>query len=593
MLLTAKNIAVEHSVKKVFEGVTLTVNAGDRIGIAGRNGEGKSTLLAVLAGLYAPDSGEVVYHQAPTVGLLQQSDHLDDNTTVARAVVGDTPEYVWASDRRAREIITVLLENIDWNAPVRQLSGGQRRRVDLAHLLISDSDILLLDEPTNHLDLPAISWLASHLKTRWPKGAGALLVVTHDRWFFDEVSTLTWEVHDKTVEVYEGGYSAFIQQRAERERRDQLAETRRQTILRKELAWLARGAKARTAKPKFRLDAAYALIADDPPLRNSIELKKMAMARLGKQVLELKGVSVAFDAKPVLSNLDWIIGPGERIGLVGENATGKTTLINVITGAVTPDSGEVRVGKTVQMALLSQQLDELVPFSDRRVIEVLEHYRKSVIIDGKSTSTISLLERLGFTSAMFQAPVGDLSGGQRRRLQLLLTLVDEPNFLILDEPGNDLDTDMLAAVEDLLDSWAGTLLLVSHDRYLMERVTDNQFALINGQIRHLPSGIDEFIELLDQSRAEAETSAKSRVEDPEASEQSTGARLYQQRKLLATTERKIDTLEKQKSKIKADLYSTDSSDYQVLLKLEEELQAVNRQLDALEETWVTLTELLE
>ncbi len=502
-LLGCEKVSVEFPTKTVFEGLSLGVDEGARIGIVGQNGDGKSTLLRVLSGDVEVDDGRVIRTRGVSVGVLGQSDDLRDADTVERAVVGDIPEYEWAGDPRVRAIIAGLLEDVDWNATVGTLSGGQRRRVDLARLLIGDWDVLMLDEPTNHLDVRAITWLAEHLKTRWRRGAGALLVVTHDRWFLDEVCEAMWEVHGRRVWPFEGGFSAYIMQRVERDRLEALAEQKRQNALRRELAWLSRGARARATKPKFHVAAAQALIADVPPLRNELELKRMAMARLGKQVVDLKGASLRFGDRVILDDVDWIIGPGDRYGIVGANGIGKTTLLRIIQGLQPLDSGRVKIGQTVRFAVLSQHLDELRKLGDDRVRQVISRYSRRTMLDGKEMTPGQLLERLGFTKDDQNEPVCDLSGGQKRRLALMLILLDEPNVLILDEPGNDLDTDMLAAVESLLDGWPGTLLLVTHDRYLMERVTDHQFALIDGKVRHLPGGVDEYLKLAEEADREA------------------------------------------------------------------------------------------
>ena len=397
-MLGCEKVRVDFPTKTVFESVSLGVDEGDRIGIVGRNGDGKSTLLSVMAGMLEPDEGRVLRNGAVRVGVLGQFDKLSDDDTVERAVVGDIPEYEWAGDARIRDIIAGLASDIPWDAKVGTLSGGQRRRVDLVRLLIGDWDILALDEPTNHLDVRAITWLANHLKNRWRAGQGALLVVTHDRWFLDEVCTRMWEVHDRVVEPFEGGFSAYILQRVERDRLAALAEEKRQNALRRELAWLARGPKARGTKPKFRVDAAHELIADVPPLRNELELKRMAMARLGKQVVELKNVTVRFDGKPapVLDGVDWIIGPGDRYGIVGANGVGKTTLLKVIQGVQAPTSGFVKIGKTVKFAVLSQHLDNLTRFGDDRVRQVISNYTRRMMLDGKEMTPAQLLEKLGF-----------------------------------------------------------------------------------------------------------------------------------------------------------------------------------------------------
>ena len=506
-LLGGEDLHIEFPTRTIFEGITVGLNEGDRIGIVGRNGDGKSTLLSLLGGRLTPDSGKVTVRSGTRIGFLDQADVLDDSLTVGQAIVGNTPEYEWASDSKIRDVISGLVSDLDWNASVSSLSGGQRRRVALAALLAGDWDVLMLDEPTNHLDVEAITWLANHLKTRWSKNAGGLLTVTHDRWFLDEICTDTWEVHDGIVEPFEGGYAAYILQRVERDRQAAATEAKRQNLMRKELAWLRRGAPARTSKPKFRIDAANALIADVPPVRNKVELSQMAVSRLGKDVVDIEDVDVSYPdtstpgaTKDVLKKVTWRIAPGERTGIMGVNGAGKSTLLGLVTGSVEPTRGRVKHGKTVKVATLTQQLDELREVENDRVSDVIGRKRTSYVAGGKEMTPGQLLERLGFTSAQLSTPVKDLSGGQKRRLQLLLILLDEPNVLILDEPSNDLDTDMLAAMEDLLDTWPGTLLVVSHDRYLMERVTDQQYALIDGTFRHLPGGVDEYLQLSRQPR---------------------------------------------------------------------------------------------
>ena len=606
-LLGCEKARVEFPTKTVFEDVSLGLDEGDRIGVVGKNGDGKSTLLSLLAGIIEPDEGRVIRTRGVRVGVLGQADVLSDDDTVEHAVVGDTPEYEWAGDARVRDIISGLAADIPWQGRVGDLSGGQRRRVDLARLLIGDWDVLMLDEPTNHLDMRAITWLAHHLKARWKHGTGALLVVTHDRWFLDEVCLSMWEVHDRTIDPFEGGFSAYIQQRVERDRQAQVAEQRRQNQLRRELAWLARGAQARSTKPKFRIDAARELIADVPPLRNTLELKRMAVARLGKQVVDLTDVSVRLGGKTVLDDVSWIIGPGDRFGIVGENGAGKTTLLRVIEGALAPSAGRVKIGKTVKFAVLSQHLDNLVKLGSDRVREVIGRYSRRVMLDGKEATPAQLLERLGFTRDDLNEPVCDLSGGQKRRLALMLILLDEPNVLILDEPGNDLDTDMLAQVEDLLDGWPGTLLLVTHDRYLMERVTDNQYALINGKIRHLPRGVDEYLELVGRTTDErggvvASASGKastSKQTSTSVDERATGAasklsggEIRAFRKSMASAERKMDTLRGKIDGIHQAMTEVDPSDYVKLGDMQKEIKEIEAQIEALEEEWMEAAEAL-
>ena len=617
-LLGCEKVSVEFPTKTVFEGLSLGVDEGARIGIVGQNGDGKSTLLRVLSGDVEVDDGRVIRTRGVSVGVLGQSDDLRDADTVERAVVGDIPEYEWAGDPRVRAIIAGLLEDVDWNATVGTLSGGQRRRVDLARLLIGDWDVLMLDEPTNHLDVRAITWLAEHLKTRWRRGAGALLVVTHDRWFLDEVCEAMWEVHGRRVWPFEGGFSAYIMQRVERDRLEALAEQKRQNALRRELAWLSRGARARATKPKFHVAAAQALIADVPPLRNELELKRMAMARLGKQVVDLNGASLRFGDRVILDDVDWIIGPGDRYGIVGANGIGKTTLLRIIQGLQPLDSGRVKIGQTVRFAVLSQHLDELRKLGDDRVRQVISRYSRRTMLDGKEMTPGQLLERLGFTKDDQNEPVCDLSGGQKRRLALMLILLDEPNVLILDEPGNDLDTDMLAAVESLLDGWPGTLLLVTHDRYLMERVTDHQFALIDGKVRHLPGGVDEYLKLAEEADREAAKSAgggrgndsgvgsvggdlgrpslatSSNPGNAAASSAPvlSGGEQRALRKLMTSNEKKIETLKGKIEKKQLEMAAADQSDYLVLTAMQEEIADFETQIEALELEWFEAAEKL-
>ena len=617
-LLGCEKVSVEFPTKTVFEGLSLGVDEGARIGIVGQNGDGKSTLLRVLSGDVEVDDGRVIRTRGVSVGVLGQSDDLRDADTVERAVVGDIPEYEWAGDPRVRAIIAGLLEDVDWNATVGTLSGGQRRRVDLARLLIGDWDVLMLDEPTNHLDVRAITWLAEHLKTRWRRGAGALLVVTHDRWFLDEVCEAMWEVHGRRVWLFEGGFSAYIMQRVERDRLEALAEQKRQNALRRELAWLSRGARARATKPKFHVAAAQALIADVPPLRNELELKRMAMARLGKQVVDLKGASLRFGDRVILDDVDWIIGPGDRYGIVGANGIGKTTLLRIIQGLQPLDSGRVKIGQTVRFAVLSQHLDELRKLGDDRVRQVISRYSRRTMLDGKEMTPGQLLERLGFTKDDQNEPVCDLSGGQKRRLALMLILLDEPNVLILDEPGNDLDTDMLAAVESLLDGWPGTLLLVTHDRYLMERVTDHQFALIDGKVRHLPGGVDEYLKLAEEADREAAKSAGggrgndsgvgsvggdlgrpslATSSNPGTAAAScapvlSGGEQRALRKLMTSNEKKIETLKGKIEKKQLEMAAADQSDYLVLTAMQEEIADFETQIEALELEWFEAAEKL-
>ncbi len=596
VLLTCKDLHLEYPAKTVLDGVTLGVNDGDRIGIVGRNGDGKSSLLRVLAGTADADSGQVIRNGSATIGLLAQSDGFADSDIVEDIISGGKPEYLWAAQRKTRTIVDVLLADVDRASSVGTLSGGQRRRVDLARLLIGDWDILMLDEPTNHLDLPTIWWLADHLKSRWQDNAGALLMVTHDRWFLDEVCGRMWEVHDGAVDPFEGGYSAYIMQRVERDRLAAMAEQKRQNEVRKELAWLSRGAQARRSKPRFHIEAAQALIADVPPVRNPLELKQMAMQRLGKQVVDLYDVCLDRGGKQVLRDITWMIGPGDRIGILGANGAGKSSLLDVIRGALKPTAGHVKIGKTVKFALLSQNLAELAPFETDVVRVLLSRYKTYYEIDGKKMSPTALLERLGFSRDQLSARVSDLSGGQRRRLQLLLILLDEPNVLILDEPGNDLDTDMLAVTEDLLDSWPGTLIVVSHDRYFTERVCDDLYALLDGDVQHMPGGVDQYLRTIQAPSASPNRAAAAAADAKPASRPRSGpsnAERHALKKRIASLDRKMDTQRSRVEELKAELLQADPTDFQALGDIQADIQTATDALDALETEWLDASEMLE
>ncbi|RJN32091.1 ABC-F family ATP-binding cassette domain-containing protein [Nesterenkonia natronophila] len=593
-LLGAEALHIEYPTHTVFDSITLGVNEGDRIGIVGSNGGGKSTLLGMLSGSVEPDSGRVTRRNGVRFGVLDQSDDLRPAETVGYSIVGDQADHEWASDAKIREVIAGLVADLPWDATVSSLSGGQRRRVALAKLLVGDWDLIALDEPTNHLDLEGIAWLAGHLKRRWPKTSGGLLVITHDRWFLDEVCTTTWEVHDGTVEPFDGGYAAYILQRVERDRQQAAVEAKRQNLMRKELAWLRRGAPARTSKPKFRIDAANQLISDVPPPRDSIELKKMATARLGKDVVDLLGVSVSYGEKPVLKDLTWRIGPGERTGILGPNGAGKSTLLGLIAGTVEPSAGHVKRGKTVEIGVLDQQFSQLAEIEGDRVREVLAREKTEVTVEGKDLTPAQLLERLGFSRAHLSSRVGDLSGGQRRRLQLLLVLLSEPNVMILDEPTNDVDLDMLAAIEDLLDSWPATLLVVSHDRYLLERVTDQQYALLDGTFRHVPGGVDEYLKLREQlnttgSSPQRAPAAGVSSQEEEASPIS-GAERRAAQKEASSIERKLDKLTEQVRTLDSRLAAHDQSDFEGLGEMTGQRQQIAAEVEELEERWLELTE---
>ena len=715
--LGLEHVSLAFATKTIFTDVTQGVFEGDRIGIVGKNGDGKSTLLHLFRGTQKPDSGRVTMRGGLTFGMLDQRDPLDDNATVREAALEGREDYEWAAETKSREIVEALLGGISLDAKIGSLSGGQRRRADLARLLLKDWDILALDEPTNHLDVVTIHWLAEHLKNRWSKGQGALLLVTHDRWFLDEVCESMWEVHDGEIEPFEGGYSAYMLQRVERDRQADVRETKRRNLARKELAWLSRGARARSTKQKFHVKAARELIADVPPMRNTLELKQMATSRLGKQVVDLIDVtqifehaqgeaeidpdvaqmedsasrvdvvpamyaephvhgsvevavddltdprlvdagvpqaqeaavqaaqveevaqesgSAADDAAPevtsaaqkitvtgrkILDDVTWLIGPGDRIGIVGANGAGKSTLLKILDGTITPTAGHVNIGKTVKFAVLSQRLDELEKLGKYKIKEVLSRYKPSYIVDGKETTPGQMMERLGFESAQLMTPIKDLSGGQKRRMQLLLILLDEPNVLIMDEPGNDLDTDMLAVMEDLLDTWPGTLIVVSHDRYLLERVTDQQFALIGGKVRHLPGGVQDYLDMTeaikngkdpfadekagktgrgrkngDAVSADSSTSTgdSGDVADSVATAPKlTGKAYHEASRRVSAIERKLAKLEEQKADLEQRMAAHDPSDYEGLNKLNEQLQAVTDESESLEMEWMELSEQLE
>jgi ATPase subunit of ABC transporter with duplicated ATPase domains len=577
----------------------LGLNDGDRIGVVGRNGDGKSTLIRALAGKTRPDSGEVIGQRGLRIGLLDQSDTIAENITVKQAVVGEGPEHEWASNSKVRDVIDGLLPDISWDALVGELSGGQRQRVSLAALLVGEWDVLFLDEPTNHLDVMGVSWLAEHVKSRWPANQGALVVVTHDRWFLDAATTETWEVHDGVVDSYEGGYAAYILQKVERERSAAVTEAKRQNLLKKELAWLRRGAPARTSKPKFRIDAANALISNVPEIRDPVSLAKLATTRLGKKVIELEDVSVSIDGYQVLKPLTWKLAPGERTGILGANGAGKSTLLGLLAGTQTPTSGRIARGSTVKLRVLDQRLASLDEVWNDRVSEVISRKKTTYKADGVEMTPGQLLERLGFSSAHLSARVHELSGGQRRRLQFLLELLDEPNVLLLDEPTNDLDTEMLRAMEDLLDTWPGTLIVVSHDRYLLERITDQQYAIVGGEFRHLPGGVEEYLRL-EEDVSNAATASASGPHDPTPAPATTAAGLRPGSKEHRDAEKEQARLDKRMAAISGeiaqldlDMASGDMSDHSTLIQLAEKRSNLAREMEQLETRWMELAELLE
>jgi ATPase subunit of ABC transporter with duplicated ATPase domains len=581
-LLGAERIRLSFATTDVFKDLTIGVQDGDRIGIVGKNGDGKSTLLRLFVKTQEPDSGQITKRSDVRIGMLDQFDDFLPDQTISQVVIGDLAEHEWAGNPKVRDIFSGLLADFDFDQKVSELSGGQRRRVALAALLADEWDILMLDEPTNHLDIEGVAWLAAHLKTRWGRASGGLLVVTHDRWFLDEVCNLTWEVHDGVIDVYDGGYAAYILERNERARSQAASESRRQNLLRKELAWLRRGAPARTTKPKFRIDAANELIANEPPPRDSVTLAKLATTRLGKDVLDIEHLDYSIEGKQLLSDVTLRLGPGDRIGLLGPNGAGKTTFLRLILGSLAPSSGRVKLGKTVVPAILSQEVRELDEFADQRIFELIAREKRTFVVDKKEVGISQLVEQLGFTSLQLQTPIADLSGGQRRRLQLLRLLFGEPNLLILDEPTNDLDTDMLAQVEDLLDSWPGTLIVVSHDRYLLERVTDTQYALLgDGALRHLPRGVEQYLELR-KSSENSNSAGDTKI--------SSGALDRAAQKNLQKLERAIAKAEAEQLALKAELSTHDPLDYDGLAALATQAEAVSAKLEQLEAQWLLESE---
>ncbi|MEU4230201.1 ABC-F family ATP-binding cassette domain-containing protein [Nonomuraea sp. NPDC026600] len=594
-LVNLESVSHAYGPKPLLSDVSLGVEVGERIGVVGRNGGGKTTLLSVIAADVRPDNGRVTHTRGLRVGMLAQHDALDPAMPIREIVLGEKAEHEWAGDQGVREILGNLIGDLDLEAKAGDLSGGERRRTALAQLLIEEHDLIMLDEPTNHLDIEAIAWLAGHLAGR----KSALVVVTHDRWFLDAVSTRTWEVVDGRVERYEGGYAAYVLAKAERARIAQAAEDRRQNLMRKEIAWLRRGPPARTSKPKFRVDAAQALIADEPPARENVELLRFAAVRLGKTVYNLEDVTLHAggpgNGPLVLDDCTWQFGPGDRVGLIGVNGSGKSSVLRLLADTVQPDSGRMNRGKTVRLAHLSQELAELDP--TRRVLETVEEIRKYIQVGKKEWSASQLLERLGFKGEAQWKVVGDLSGGERRRLQLLRLLMDDPNVLLLDEPTNDLDIETLNELEDLLDGWPGTLILVSHDRYFLERVTDKCVALLgNGKLSFLPGGVDEYLARRAQGTAlTARTTSLQPTPaqiQPAATQEGMSAKEERElRKELNRLERQLDRLGDQEAKLHAAMADA-ASDYAKLGSLDAQLRDILDQKDTVEAEWLELADRL-
>ncbi len=600
-LVNLEKVTKSWTVRLLLDEVSLGVGEGERIGVVGRNGDGKTTLLNLMAGRAEPDAGRISRARGLQIGYLDQRDLLDDSHSVRQVVLGGKADHEWAADPTTREVVEVLLAGVALDRAVHGLSGGERRRCSLARLLLEADDLLLLDEPTNHLDVEAVSWLAGHLRRR----SSALVVVTHDRWFLDEVCETTWEVHDGTIDVYDGGYAAFVLARAERARQAAASESRRQNLMRKELAWLRRGAPARTAKPKFRIEAANTLIADEPPPRDRVRLERFATQRLGKDVVDLEDVSLVRGDRELLSGATWRLAPGERVGIVGVNGAGKTSVLTLLAGQIAPTAGRVKRGRTVALAHLTQNPSALdVPGDDpdARVLSTVEGIRRVArTAGGGEVTASSLLERFGFTGDRLTARLSDLSGGERRRFQLLRLLLSEPNVLLLDEPTNDLDIETLTVLEDFLDSWPGTLVVVSHDRYFLERVTDTTRALMGeGQVSMLPGGVDEYLRRrvssgapgpVDRSTsagAEAPTGQISRTTKAKAgSSQERTAR-----KTIARLDKQLQRIGAREAQLNAEM-AGNRGDHEALARLSTQLRELAAEKAALEQEWLAAAELVE
>ena len=592
-LVSLERVHKAYGVRPLLADVSLGIGEGDKVGVVGRNGDGKTTLLRVLAGLEPADDGRVTRNRGLRLGYLTQGDDLDPAATVREAVLEGRAEHEWAADASTREVVEVLLAGVPLDRTLEGLSGGERRRCSLARLLLGDHDLVVLDEPTNHLDVEAVAWLARHLNQSPSRRTSALVVVTHDRWFLDEVCTTTWEVHDGVVDTYEGGYAAFVLAKAERNRQAASAAVRRQNLMRKELAWLRRGAPARTSKPKFRMDAANALIEDEPEPRDRLELQKFATQRLGKDVVDVEDVDLAYGDRALLSHATWRLGPGDRFGLVGVNGAGKTSVLRLVAGELAPTRGRVRQGRTVALEHLTQGLDDLDP--TERVLDSVEKVQRVTRVVGGEVTASSMLERFGFTGDRLTARIGDLSGGERRRFQMLRLLLSEPNLLLLDEPTNDLDIETLTVLEDFLDRWPGTLVVVSHDRYFLERVTDATYALLgDGQVSLLPRGVEEYLERREAALAahQAEASRSAAADPVEASRSASAAEKRGARKAVARVDKQLKRLADQEKALHDELVEH-ASDYERLAAIDVRLRELTAQKDALEEEWLTAAELLE
>ncbi|MFH8474791.1 ABC-F family ATP-binding cassette domain-containing protein [Streptomyces sp. NPDC018000] len=599
-LVNVEQVSKVYGTRALLDGVSLGVSEGDRIGVVGRNGDGKTTLIRMLARLEEADSGRVTHSGGLRLGVLTQHDSLDPEATIRHEVIGDLADHEWAGSAKIRDVLTGLFGGLalpgfehGLDTVIAPLSGGERRRIALAKLLIAEQDLIVLDEPTNHLDVEGISWLAGHLRAR----RSALVCVTHDRWFLDQVCTRMWDVQRGTVHEYEGGYSDYVFARAERERIAATEESKRQNLMRKELAWLRRGAPARTSKPRYRIEAANELIADVPPPRDTSELMKFANARLGKTVFDLEDVTVQAGPKTLLTHLTWQLGPGDRIGLVGVNGAGKTSLLRALAeaartqGDVQPAAGKVVVGKTVKLAYLSQEVHELKP--NLRVLEAVQQVRDRVDLGkGREMTAGQLCEQFGFSKEKQWTPVGDLSGGERRRLQILRLLMDEPNVLFLDEPTNDLDIETLTQLEDLLDGWPGSMIVISHDRFFIERTTDRVMALLGDRtLRMLPRGIDEYLERRQRMEEAATPSAAPAAAKEKAAPAATvspqAARAA--KKELQKVERQLDKISTRETALHAQI-ADNATDFEKVAKLDAELRELVAERDELEMRWLELAE---
>ena len=583
-LVNLESVSHAFGTRVLLDGVSLGIGAGEVIGVVGRNGDGKTTLLRILTGDLVPDSGRVTISNSASVGVLSQHQAGSPGETIRQVVLDGAADHTYAARADRREIVEALLAGVDLERPIETLSGGERRRVGLVEVLLGDHDLIVLDEPTNHLDVEAIAFLAAHLRSRTAAGL-AMLVVSHDRWFLDAVCTRIWEVHDGVVDAYDGGYAAYVLARVERQRQAAATEARRRNLARKELAWLRRGAPARTSKPKFRIEAAETLIGDVPPPRDRLALEKFATSRLGKDVFDLINVDYAVENRTLLDRLTWSIGPGDRIGLVGVNGAGKSTLLDLLAGLRSPQGGKIKRGITLRVGYLSQGVGELDD-EDRVLQSVTRLKQATKLATGREASASNLLEEFGFTGDKLVARIGDLSGGERRRLQFLRLLLEEPNVLLLDEPTNDLDIDTLTVIEDYLDTWPGTLIVVSHDRYFLERVTDASWALLgDGSCVLLPGGVEEYLERRRGTRSSSPAPAPPTGDKPRSDAALERAR----KKELARLESQLSKVDSEIERIH-EAMTTAATDFEKLAALDADLRTARARKDELEEAWLLAAE---